>query len=287
MTNKKSAATRFEEWLTFRSFAPGSIRDYLHCFNQFANSLPEDTDFFNLDVQLAIDYVFALRKKGLSPASINLYSSALRCYYDVILDRPISIRRLPNAKYTPPDPAVLRQSEIDQLLSAGNVRMKAFILLGYDCGLRVSEVSKLRVKDIDSEKMLLHIVNSKRNKSRYVKMSQSCLNALREYWKVYRPDPSGYMFPGKDGNPISAVYISHQFRHLVLELRLRSDEKIRFHNLRDTYATSMRDNGCDVFTLRKSLGHSSLKSTARYIAISTSDIEEMKSPSDFWSNSHD
>ena len=71
MTNKKSAATRFEEWLTFRSFAPGSIRDYLHCFNQFANSLPEDTDFFNLDVQLAIDYVFALRKKG---CRIRLFS---------------------------------------------------------------------------------------------------------------------------------------------------------------------------------------------------------------------
>jgi integrase/recombinase XerD len=287
MTNNKTIAIeRYRQWLTFRNYAKGTITDYIYCFSGFANSLPEDTDFFNLDVQLAIDYVFRLRSKGLSPASTNLLSSSLRCYYDVILDRPISIRRLPNVKYTLGEPNTFSESEISRLLDAADVRMKAMIFLGCDCGLRISEVVKLRIKDVDSQNMLLHIVHTKRDKSRYVKLSVPCLEALHNYWLVYRPDPSGYMFPGKVDGHLDKSYTSQLFHRLIVKLELRPEDGLRFHNLRDSYATSLRNNGCDIFTLRKALGHSTLKSTARYIAFSTSDIQNMPSPSDFRKNSH-
>ena len=287
MTNNKTIAIeRYRQWLTFRNYAKGTITDYIYCFSGFANSLPEDTDFFNLDVQLAIDYVFRLRSKGLSPTSTNLLSSSLRCYYDVILDRPISIRRLPNVKYTLGEPNTFSESEISRLLDVADVRMKAMILLGCDCGLRAGEVARLRVKDIDSENMLLHIVHTKRDKSRYVKLSMPCLQALRTYWLAYRPDPSGYMFPGKVNGHINEIYPSQLFHRLLVKLAIRPEDGLRFHNLRDTYATSLHNNGCDVFSLKKALGHSTLKSTARYIAFSTADIQQMPSPSDFRGNRH-
>ena len=223
--------------------------------------------------------MFKLRSESQwSPASINLLCSSLRCFYDVILDSPISIRRLPNVKYTLDDPKIFTDSEIALLIKSADVRLRAMIYLGYDCGLRTSEVARLRIKDIDSDQMLLHVVHSKRGKSRYVKLSQQCLQVLRDYWKVYRP--SDWMFPGKVNGHIMEFYPSSLFHKLLKKLNIRPEDSLTFHCLRHTYGTTMRNDDCDIFTLKKLLGHSCLKSTNRYIRISTSDIQKSASPSD-------
>lgn len=276
---KDEAYKSFEQWLTFRNYAKGTVTVYLYNFRMFSESLPHDFDFSELTDQHAVDFVFNLRKESSwLPATINLLCSSLRCFYDVILNRPISIRRLPNVKYTLDDPKIFTDSEIVMLLNAADVRLKAMIYLGYDCGLRTCEVARLRVRDIDSEKMLLHIVHSKRGKSRYVKLSDQCLHALREYWKVYRP--SDYMFPGKVDGHIKEYYPSSLFHQLLAELNIRPEDSLSFHCLRHTYGTTMRNDDCDIFTLKKLLGHSCLSSTNRYIRVSTSDIQNAVSPSD-------
>jgi len=276
---KDEAFNSFHQWLTFRNYAKGTVTDYLYYFKIFAKSLPPDFDYSELTHQHAIDFVFKLRSESqLSPASINLFCSSLRCFYDVILDSPISIRRLPNVKYTLDDPKIFTDSEIALLLTSADVRLRAMIYLGYDCGLRTSEVARLRIKDINSDQMLLHVVHSKRGKSRYVKLSQQCLQALREYWKVYRP--SDWIFPGKVNGHIREFYPSKLFHHLLKQLNIRPEDSLTFHCLRHTYGTTMRNDDCDIFTLKKLLGHSCLKSTNRYIRISTSDIQKSASPSD-------
>ena len=276
---KDEAFNSFHQWLTFRNYAKGPVTDYLYYFKIFAKSLPPDFDYSELTHQHAIDFVFKLRSESqLSPASINLFCSSLRCFYDVILDSPISIRRLPNVKYTLDDPKIFTDSEIALLLTSADVRLRAMIYLGYDCGLRTSEVARLRIKDINSDQMLLHVVHSKRGKSRYVKLSQQCLQALREYWKVYRP--SDWIFPGKVNGHIREFYPSKLFHHLLKQLNIRPEDSLTFHCLRHTYGTTMRNDDCDIFTLKKLLGHSCLKSTNRYIRISTSDIQKSASPSD-------
>lgn len=225
-------------------------------------------------------YVFSLKKdQNLSASTINTVICSLRCFYDAILGRPIPKRLLPNIKYTQNEPKVFTDFEIHLLLTSSDIRMRAWICLGFDCGLRVSEVAKLRIKDIDSDNMLLHIVNSKRDKSRYVKLSQYCLFVLRQYWLTYRPDKDGYLFSSGKSAHIRPEYISHQFHNLLGKLDIGPDEHMRFHNLRDTFPTNMRKAVCDIFALRKALGHSSLKSTARYISFSTDDIAHMFSPS--------
>ena len=276
---KDEALNSFNQWLTFRNYAKRTISDYLYNFRLFSESLPADFDYSELTDQHAVDFVFNLRANSqLSPASINLMCSSLRCFYDVILNRPISYRRLPNVKYTLDDPKIFTDSEIAMLLNAADVRLKAMIYLGYDCGLRTSEVARLRIRDIDSKEMLLHVVHSKRGKSRYVKLSQQCLQALREYWRVYRP--ADWMFPGQTDGHIYEHYPSALFHDLVAELNIRPEDSLSFHCLRHTYGTTLLNDGCDVFTLKKLLGHSCLSSTNRYIRISTSDIQASASPSD-------
>lgn len=276
---KDEALNSFHQWLTFRNYAKGTVTDYLYNFRLFSQSLPADFDYSELTDQHAVDFVFKLRSESKwSPASINLMCSSLRCFYDVILNRPISIRRLPNVKYTLDDPKIFTDSEIALLLSSADVRLRAMIYLGYDCGLRTSEVARLRIRDIDSERMLLHVVHSKRGKSRYVKLSQQCLLALREYWKVYRP--SDWLFPGKINGHIREYYPSNLFHQLLADLHIRPEDSLSFHCLRHTYGTTMRNDDCDIFTLKKLLGHSCLSSTNRYIRVSTSDIQKSASPSD-------
>lgn len=281
MMNQNDACQRFKSWLDFRGLATGTVTQYVYWFSKFSESLPSDTDFQLLDTQLAIDFVFDLKANTkLSNSTINLISSALRTYYDAILGRPISKRCLPNIKYTQKEINVFTNSEISLLLQNSDIRMKAWIILGFDCGLRVSEVAKLRVKDIDSDNMLLHIVESKRNKSRYVKLSSLCLKVLRCYYATYNDEISDYMFPHKTNSHIPSQYISTAFHKLLTQMNLRPDDKLRFHNLRDTYATNLWKAGCDIFLIKKVLGHSSIKSTARYISCNTDDISSMISPSD-------
>ena len=111
---KDEALNAFHQWLTFRNYAKGTVTDYLYNFRIFSESLPTDFDYSELTDQHAIDFVFKLRSESQwSPASINLLCSSLRSFYDVILNRPISIRRLPNVKYTLDDP---RFSQILKLL---------------------------------------------------------------------------------------------------------------------------------------------------------------------------
>ena len=155
------------------------------------------------------------------------------------------------------------------------------IFLGIDCGLRVSEVANLKISDIHSKEGFILIRESKRGKSRKVKLSDQCLHILRQYWKVYRP--IDYFFPSpqknKEGQPIVHQCINHLFRDLLKKVNL-SEKNYCFHSLRHTYATHMLEDDCDIFLLKKLLGHDSFSSTARYVHLTSHDIKSSFSPSD-------
>lgn len=106
------------------------------------------------------------------------------------------------------------------LLDTKDVRLRTFLLLGLDAGLRVGEVARLKVSDIDSKNMLLSIRNSKRGKSRKVPLSNALLNALRKYWIVYRPDKNGYLFPA--GHSCSKnPYINQNYINMLFKTTLK------------------------------------------------------------------
>ena len=113
-----------------------------------------------------------------------------------------------------------------------------------------------------------------------VKLSQACLDALRKYWLLYKPDD--YFFPGKKENRhIATATVNDWFNQYIKKFSFYN-KSIHYHSLRHTFATNMLENGCDIFLLKKLLGHDSLQSTARYIHMQVSDIESAFSLSDVW-----
>ena len=275
---KNEALESLTYMLEFRNDSPNTIKMYQFYLGKFFDQLPNDFDISSLTLQDALHYIASLKSSGkYSESTLNLIISDIRTFFDLVLNKPLSRRRFPNIKYTTEDPYIFTQDQINLLYSSADVRLRAAICLGFDCGLRISEVISLRIRDIDSKNMLIHIHDSKRHKSRTVKLSEFCLKTLRNYWKVYRPEV--FLFPGRDGNHLNVTVVHSSFRKLLKECNI-TDERARFHSLRATYATMMLQSGCDIFLLRKLLGHSSFSSTTRYIGMDKSDISASFSPTD-------
>jgi len=283
--NKTTCLKRLEASLQDRRSAEATIKMYSYYIGCFLDYVNKDTSkITDNDVRAYINYL--LDEKEYSPASANLVLSDLRYLFDVVLNRPLSKRKFPNLTQDDVDPEVFTLDEIECLLSNADVRLKAMIMLGIGSGLRVSEVARLKICNIDSTNMLLTIELSKRRKTRKVKLSNVCLLALREYYVLYKEQIIScgniYMFPSlhKDtGSPFrNPSSINYDFRELLKKCGI--SKNACFHCLRHTYATMSLENGTDIFVLKKMLGHKSFASTSRYIAMTTKEIQATTSPLD-------
>lgn len=151
-------------------------------------------------------------------------------------------------------------------------------MLAYSAGLRVSEVVKLRVQDIDTKRNMIHIKVAKGRKDRYTVLSEVALRVLREYWKVYQP--KNWLFPGPKQN-------SHLTTRTVEKILEDASQKagitkhVTVHTLRHSFATHLLEGGTDLRYIQELLGHKSSKTTEIYTHVSQRDIGRIKSPLDF------
>ena len=277
---KDEALMQFERVLKLRRLSPNTIKMYMYYVSLFLNSTNK-ADVLDCDLNDAQSFVAELIDvHSYRPLSANVAICAVNYFFDSVLNIFFSRRQFPFLKYPEFNPFLFSKDQIVRLLDTGDVRLRLIILLGFDCGLWVSEVASLRVADIDSKKMLIRIPCSKRGKSRNVKLSDACLTALRKYWLLYRPDY--WMFPGRNADVhVTADTVRYWFNKYVSKFDFYTSE-IHFHCLRHTFATCMLDNGCDIFLLKDLLGHSSLISTARYVHLSTRAVQQASSLSDAW-----
>lgn len=277
---KDDALIEFQSLMEFRNLSPVTVKMYSFYVEKFID-FSQKSDIHDISIQDARDYILSLKHDGLEPQSLNVIMCGIRYFFETVLDSDVPRRKLPNIRYTQKDPLLFSKEQIACLLdSAVDLRVRTILLLGIDCGFRSKEIVNLKVSDIHSDNMTISIHNSKRNKSRTVKLSQLCLDTLRAYWKVYRP--SDYFFVGRDGSsPANVNFVHYHFKAYLKQFSFYSDD-FHFHSLRHTFATNMLENGCDIFLLKKLLGHSSFSSTARYIHMTTSDIQNCFSLSDKW-----
>lgn len=198
----------------------------------------------------------------VSWSTYNVTTAALRFLYGVVLARPGVVLEIPYARRPRRVPIVLSQNEMRRLIDAADkIRDRALIMVAYAAGLRVSEVVNLRVEDIDSDRMLIHVRQGKGNKDRLVPLSPALLDVLRRLWRTFKP--TTWLFPGEDGErPLH----QHTVRNIVRDAAKRAKIKKRVspHTLRHTFATHLLETGIDVRTVQALLGHARLSSTMHY-----------------------
>jgi site-specific recombinase XerD len=222
--------------------------------------------------------VHLTKARKLAPSSVSIATSALRFLYKVTLKRDWTPDDIPRPKKVFKLPVVLSPEEVAHFLACvDSLKQRTILTTAYAAGLRVSEVTHLKVQDVDSQRMMLRVDQGKGRRDRYVMLSPRLLEVLRSYWKVGRPKT--WLFPGDiPGLPIStgAVELACQKAHRAAGIA----KPITPHSLRHAFATHLLETGTDVRRIQLLLGHRSLATTSRYLKIATSTVCATTSPLD-------
>ncbi|MBQ3760436.1 MAG: tyrosine-type recombinase/integrase, partial [Clostridia bacterium] len=234
----------------------------------------EEIDFRNY-------LLYLINRGNLTTATINSYNAAIRFFLQVILEKDVNYRRTARLRKEYKLPPVWSIEEVTKFLSViDNIRDRAIFINIYGSGLRVSEISTLKVQDIDSKNMRLLIRQSKGRKDRYTILSQSGLDALRDYWRRYRPaSPEGYLFPGttKEGH-LGKSGIEIAFRKYLSRTDIKTPGTV--HTLRHCFATHALEAGTDILYIKELLGHSCFETTNVYLHIASTKVFKTSSPAD-------
>jgi integrase/recombinase XerD len=211
------------------------------------------------------DYMVEFRKNDSpSLSSFKHLVHGLRHIYNLYNKTDLQVI-LPKVEHSHMLPVVFSKEEIRLILKTPD-SIKNRVLLGtiYDSGLRVSELRKLQISDVDFDRKTIHIRQSKCKKDRYVPISEMLVRGLKQYITLYKP--VFYLFNGKkQGYPMSAANIRHILKKTLEKCNIT--KRACIHSLRHSYATHLLEDGLDLFSLRNQLGHSDIKNTMIYIHI--------------------
>jgi integrase/recombinase XerD len=223
-------------------------------------------------------YQLQMTNDGVSASTYNVRIISLRFLFDVTCGREEMKRFMQFHRKPWKLPVVLSVEEVATLLAAvpgPGLKYRAALGISYGAGLRASEVCNLKVKDIDSDRMLIHVDDGKGGRDRKAMLSPSLLDLLREYWRESRPE--GWLFPGKPKiTPLSPRQLNRAFtsaKHMA-----GISKPATLHTLRHSFATHLLEANTDVRVIQVLLGHAKLTTTARYTHVATKTIRGTVSP---------
>jgi site-specific recombinase XerD len=256
-----------EEKLIYLNYSPRTATNYLSHIKLFISSLGDKQIIHcnSYDFQSYLDnYKFtSVSQQNQIINSIRfLYKQVLNKKYDkVSFKRPRTEKKLPRVI----DGDVIK----NKLSKIENLKHRSILTLTYSVGLRVSEVVNLKIDDIDSKRMLIHIKNAKGRKDRIVPLSQTVLKLLREYFKEYRPKE--YLFNGQNVLRYSIGSCQKIYKKYI-------DSKSSIHTLRHSSFTNLLESGTDLRIIQKIAGHSSSKTTEIYTHVSNQLLNKVNLP---------
>jgi len=273
---------RLIDEMEMRRFGRETPRNYIRDVARFATFLgrPPDTATAEEVRRFQVEQ----RDRGVPVPTMNSIVSALRFFFTQVLDRPDLARKLVRTGHIRKLPVVLSQDEVARLLGATTcLKHQAALSVAYGAGLRASDVTALKVRDVDSERMLLRVERGKGGQYRNAMLPAGLLALLREWWKVGRREgvmhPDGWLFPGQHYlKPLS----TRQLHRIVVEAGHVAgiDKRIGPHTLRHCFATHLLEDGIDVRVIQALLGHARLDTTAFYTKVATRTIRAVTSPLD-------
>jgi len=269
------------EELQRRHYSEGTTRYYIRHIEAFVRYFRCSPD--RLGRQHIRQYqAYLFTKRRLSPGSVTNHLCALRFFYIQTLKRPWSIADTPYPKKVHRLPTILSQEEVGQLIDAACTQFHRTILMTlYATGIRNAELTRLKVSDIDSQRMVVHI-HGKGRKDRDVMLSPVLLDELRTHWRRLRKKSSVWLFPGNSWHsgdqPIDTKTPRHACQYAAL--RAGINKRVYPHMLRHCFATHLLEAGADLHTIQILLGHHDLKETARYLHLSRRHLHATASPLD-------
>ena len=267
---------RMIEDMTVRNLAPATQQSYLYAVARFSRHFARSPDRLGLEQVRAYQVHLAAQKRSWS--HINQASCALRFFYGVTLGRSEVLAGIVSAREPQKLPVVLSPDQIVQFLEAvPGLRNRAALTTAYGAGLRVREVSRLKLADIDSGRKVIRIEQGKGGKDRYVMLSAQLLQILRAYWRLARP--ARWLFPGREpDHPVSVATLQEACRVATRAAEL--SKPVTVHTLRHSFATHLLEAGTDIRIIQVLLGHARLATTARYAPVATRMLAGTPSPLD-------
>jgi len=268
---------RMLEDMEIRNLTHNTQLAYLQQVSSFAKYFQRSPELLGPE-EIRTYQVHLTTERKLAPGSLSIIASALRFLYKVTLKREWVDREIPLPKKPFKLPVILSRAEVGHFLeSIASFKHRTILSTAYAAGLRISEVTRLKITDVDSQRMMLRIEQAKGQKDRYVMLSPQLLEILRVYWKATRPKE--WLFPGDiPTRPISkgAVEQACQKAHRVSGIK----KPITPHSLRHGFATHLLESGTDVRKIQLLMGHRSLTSTTRYLKVATTTVCATTSPFD-------
>jgi len=286
MTNHHSISPlrqRMLDDMTLRKLQPKTQANYLRAVKNFSRFFGRSPELASAeDLRL---FQLHLVKQGVSSTTLNATITGLKFFFGVTLDRPSTLKKMSPLRKEQKLPQVLSVEEVTRLLKgAANLKHRAALSLAYGAGLRASEVTHLKIADIDSDRMIIRVRQGKGRRDRYAMLSPLLLELLRYWWREGRAQgrmlPGGWLFPGQNPiHPLSTRQLNRACKSAAAAACL--DKRISMHTLRHSFATHLLEQKVDIRVIQVLLGHQKLENTARYSHVATRTLSEVKSPLEY------
>jgi integrase/recombinase XerD len=262
---------RMDQDLQLRGMAPSTQHDYLRAVRKISEHYQISPDQITED-QLREYFLYLKNEKHFSRSASTLALCGLKFFYTYTLKRDWPSLALVRPPHEFKIPVVLSQQEVKRVLNSIRIfRHRACLTTIYACGLRLSEGTYLQVRDIHSDRMLVHVRHGKGGKDRYVPLPHKTLIMLRDFWKTHRNPVWLFPAPGRGGSikgmatadePIPRTSIQMVFKAALKECGIHKHASV--HTLRHSYATHLLEKGVNLRLIQQYLGHRSPKTTAIY-----------------------
>lgn len=264
--NFRQCPEEFLQKLELKKYSNSTVKSYIHSFESFINFY-KDRQLLSINENDIRLYLQKLIKEERSNSYINIAINAIKFYYEMVLGMPNRFYSIERPRKKSKLPKVLSKEEIVLIINnTNNIKHRCIVSLLYSSGLRRNELLQLKLKDIDSKRMLIRVEQAKGNKDRYTVLNKSVLDDLRKYYKIY--NPKTYLFE----NPISnKKYSSSSVLKIVVTAAENAGIKDRVtpHMLRHSFATHLLENGTDIRYIQLLLGHNSTKTTEIYTHVAS------------------
>jgi site-specific recombinase XerD len=269
----------FEKKLIIQRYSKATCKNYKSCVSQFlllaAKKFTHPEDISAADVE---KYVFWLiEKKKIGDSYQRMTVASIEKFYFLVFGKTMSLKHLYPKRKAYVLPKYLSKAEIKRMLEVeNNIKHTCIIELLYSAGLRLSELLNLKISDIDSNSMIIHIRMGKGKKDRKAMLSQVLLTHLHQYYKIW--NPKEFLFEGQNGGQYSERSVQAVVRDTARKAGIR--KPVSPHTLRHSFATHLLENGTDIRFIQELLGHQSVKTTEIYTHIVDISKSKIKSPLD-------